>query len=212
VDCWGGAFAWWGCVESRTSWLELVAAFVSVIVAVWLAIAIQRRDFKKRNQELQRVTKQQETERRHALFTRALDVLESVVEFALGDKATQSESEGVALRLRVLNTQALIRSSGAARDALAGSWFEGEVIRILNRQAAPEAYQGTSYAVWVQLRCGTIRSNMLGWLDGTADPSGWTHPPVPTSTVTPSPGKGVLSRVRTPKLRVSKPLKRPSMK
>lgn len=124
------------------------------------------------------MTQAQESERRHALHVRALDVLESVIEFALGDEAFKPESpEHVALRVRISNTYALIQSSGELRDTVAGSWFEMEALRILDRRDIPEQYQSVSYPVWVQLRSGTIRLNMQGWLDGTADPTTWTHHP-----------------------------------
>lgn len=123
---------WWQDVLDRTSWLELIAAFVSVLLSVVIALWIQRRDFTKRATEaavaeaarVHQVT----SERRRELLTRALDVLAEAVESAMnGIHDREPTNEDFALRTRAQNVGALIRAEGGSLNEAAGWQFEADV-------------------------------------------------------------------------------------
>ncbi|QHF24214.1 hypothetical protein GTU73_09450 [Rathayibacter sp. VKM Ac-2804] len=110
TDFWSAA-PWWQDVLNRTSWLELIASFVSIILSVLVALWIQRADFEKRAEEAAaaeqaRVSDVAEEARRDLLI-RAYDLIADATSVGLQLTAVKGRKE--IYRLRAMTTASLFR-------------------------------------------------------------------------------------------------------
>ncbi|KQQ19908.1 hypothetical protein ASF48_13465 [Rathayibacter sp. Leaf299] len=105
---------WWQEWLDRTSWLELVAAFLSVLISVVVALKIQDRDFKKRTGEALEAERARvldvTQERRRALIERTFDLLSGIQAYGDGENFADTKARRLAradLRNRIDKTAAL---------------------------------------------------------------------------------------------------------
>lgn len=157
---------WWQDVLERTSWLELIAAFVSVFASVWIALWIQRRDFRKRTDEALSADKAREAqvarEARRVLVVRAFDLVADVQ--AHGKQAFDNPQDARAarhkLRFRIEMTAQLFALEPDADASLFALAFE---------QRLKYALDDSHFSMWDSLHEATYQFSemMISWYRGT---------------------------------------------
>lgn len=167
--------SWWTEVEKRTSWLELIAAFVSIIAAVLLALWIQKRDFKDREVQAAADEAQRTSDRKRADEIRAREIADADAK-RLADAAEEErlrkhardEERRYALIIRTYDMLAeLVQCSsghGTAMRLTAGQ--QGRVDDLAQLYAFEEVPGSRAFATWLrqafyQLHCE--QSGAPGW-------------------------------------------------
>ncbi|QHC73801.1 hypothetical protein [Rathayibacter sp. VKM Ac-2805] len=126
---------WWQDVLNRTSWLELIASFVSIVLSVLVALWIQRRDFSKRTEEAVAVERARvadvATEERRALIIRAYDLIAEATAAGLNSAASRSDKE--ILLLRTMTTASLFELHNGRAASPFASQFTEDITILLNQ-------------------------------------------------------------------------------
>ncbi|WP_146082379.1 hypothetical protein [Rathayibacter sp. AY1C5] len=165
---------WWSQVEGRTSWLELIAAFLSIILSVMIALSIQGRDFRKRTAEAASAVMVAETnrtlERRQELLVRCLDLVTEAFDLCLKSAdGDWRQAERLSLKLRVENAAEMIAMEGGSGAWLAGHEFRTKTLKLMKKQPVKlTSYSDkknlNSTAMSASFSAQQIREELIKWL------------------------------------------------
>lgn len=171
--CWVNTSNWWSCVEGRTSWLELVAAFVSVLVSVIIALKIQEKDFEKRTSEAMIA----ETSRRNAvrrewklsMLEKSFDNIADAAVYANSpaNRATQDQ-----VLLRAQGIGALLGSSGGMGSLWLREWYVGEIRELIEHSQ----YRSVAWTrAHSERLANEMRDFLTQWLHDEEDFGKWSR-------------------------------------
>lgn len=149
---------WWQDVLDRTSWLELIAAFVSVVASVLVALWIQRRDFKKRTDEALDAERQRqrhvEAEVRRDLIEKTLALVDDVRERADTPRSflpgnTAGRAKDLIALYRLL-------------DVPGGDSFADSIGRFITGIVQTDTY-GPAHTAEMAARADALRDMLVNW-------------------------------------------------